>query len=253
MSEPVRVVLFDLDGTLVNSGEAILKAINMMLAEHGFEPLTEVQRKSFVGKRLSESLIPWRKDTSGMVKDFRRIYLETYMESTYVFPGVPELLKGLEREGIPAGIITLKTTVEAERVLREMDLLGFFEGRIFGDNSIDGPSPYRIKPDPEHALWALRGMGLMDDNDFCVLAKEAAGGEASLRQQLSDIIGGRACLVGDAAQDMTAGASAGLVPYGVLWGGRDPELLREGGAEMLFSEPGTLLEVLLGMPDTIPR
>ena len=164
----------------------------------------------------------------------------TYHETTRVFDGIFELLERLRGANIPMGIITLKTTLEADLVLKTMHLSHFFEDSVFGDDSLDGYTPYGIKPNPEHPLWSLMKLGLYSMDGYEFLLKSICEGLLDIKVART-VFGGDAVLVGDAGSDICTAKAAGMVAFGAAWGGRDREALKCCGADRVFDDPGDIL------------
>ncbi len=243
MDQPLVAVLFDLDGTLVNSRDAILNSISHTLESNDYGPLKKEDHVLFHGVPLAEALKNWQPETKQMVHEFRSHYLETYMETTFVFPGIVELLEVLQRENVPIGIITLKTTHEANMVLEQMDLMRFFRGKVYGDDSLDGDCPYGIKPDPSHPLWSLMAMGIYSEEQLESLLRTCGGCGVDPAKAV-ETFGGSAVLVGDAGQDIETGKAAGMVSYGAAWGGRDIAVLMNARPDAIFKDPVQMITAL---------
>ncbi|WP_347309789.1 phosphoglycolate phosphatase [Defluviimonas sp. SAOS-178_SWC] len=148
MSAPV--VIFDLDGTLIDSAPAIHAVSNAVLADLGFEALTLPQVRSFVGKGVPnlvrQLLIASDADADGPL--FRQVETalvaryETDVEGNVPYPGVPEALEALAGLGCRLAVCTNKPYRPAEAALRHVGLWERFELVIGGDSL-----PTR-KPDP---------------------------------------------------------------------------------------------------------
>lgn len=232
----MSIVLFDLDGTLIYSKDAILSSISEMLIEFGFDPLVPSDRQYFIGVPLNVALEHWSKDTQPMVDRFQEIYLASFEDKTAVYDGVVEMLEGLEGK-VDLGIITLKGTPETFTVLDRMGLGRFFP-HVFGD---DGParSPYEIKPHPEHFFYALWKMGFFTEEQFTGLK-----GEYDLRGKEVPFDNTNIIFIGDTEHDMIGASRAGLRGMGAGWGVHPNERLEAGGAEVIANEPKDVVELL---------
>ncbi|MGD9918443.1 MAG: phosphoglycolate phosphatase [Paenirhodobacter sp.] len=147
-------VIFDLDGTLIDSAPAIHAVSNMVLAEHGFAPPTLPEVRGFVGKgapHLVRCLLenagqdPDGPLFSEVLQDLVRHY-ETEVEGNRRYPGVRAALQELRDAGHPLAICTNKPYRPALAALRHVGLLELFDLVIGGD------SLATRKPDPEMAL-----------------------------------------------------------------------------------------------------
>jgi len=144
-------VIFDLDGTLIDSAPAIFKVSNMVLAARGFAPLTEAQVRSFVGQGV-QHLVRCLLQNAGedpdgpmlapMVADLVNHY-ETEVEGNRPYEGVRAALETLAAAGHPLGICTNKPYRPAIAALRHVGLLDFFPVVLGGDSLASR------KPDPE--------------------------------------------------------------------------------------------------------
>jgi phosphoglycolate phosphatase len=180
-----RAVLWDLDGTLVDSGADIASAIARMLRRTGRAPLPEATIRGFVGegaRRLVDRCVRAAGgDPSG---EDLAIFLDEYrgrlVERTVVYPGVPALLA---RVRAPMAVVTNKPEDLACGILAALGLAHHFPVVIGGDTL-----PVR-KPDPEPLREALRRLGATEG-----------------------------VMVGDGAPDVGAARAAGMPMIGVGWG-----------------------------------
>jgi len=205
------LIVFDLDGTLVDPLRAMVHALELTCGEFGVPAPTWEEVRPFIGfgagpclasrpgleDRLPEAIARYwgHCEASGIAR--HRLY-----------DGIPILLTRLKRQGHSLYAVTVKPTRQARRVLHEFALLLSFDD-VFGTGPKD---PYQSK----------------------------AGVLADLRQQ--GIIRTGGYMVGDRADDMAAGLANGLVPLGVTYGFGSPMELEDAGAEHLFGSPGALDE-----------
>jgi phosphoglycolate phosphatase len=143
-------VLFDLDGTLIDSAPEIHAAVNRALATEGLPQLTATQVRGFIGSGvgvlLSRCLAAFGKDADGpqhtrLMATFLADY-ETRFALTTLYPGVASMLEALAASGHPMGICTNKPEGPTRAVLRHFNLNAFFPVVVGGDTL-----PQR-KPDP---------------------------------------------------------------------------------------------------------
>lgn len=212
----LRAVLFDLDGTLIDSAQDLARAANAMRADRGMAPLPFHQYRPHGGSGARGMLAQAFGLAPGVATydEFKREFLDRYeglmFDSTLPFDGVQAELDGLSGAGLRWGIVTNK----AERfALPLVTALGLGAGTVVG-----GDTTAHTKPHPAPLLEAARRLGV-------------APGE---------------CLyVGDDERDVIAGRAAGMVTAVAGWGylGADarPNLW---GADIELALPGELLKRL---------
>jgi phosphoglycolate phosphatase len=229
-------VLFDLDGTLIFSSDAIRSSISRTMVEFGLEPLNTDNIKYFIGVPLAEALGHWTDDPRPMVDRYRQIYLETYREKTTVYDGVIDMLEAI-RGKVDTAIITLKSGAVTRQVLDAFGLGTYFEN-IYGDEG-PGASKYGIKPKPQHFFFALLDMGLISEDVYDRLKDES-----DLRGKEVPFEDTRVLYLGDTEADMIGARRAGISPIGATWGLREKQQLLDAGAETTVDDPGQFLELL---------
>ena len=155
MSLRYRAVLFDLDGTLVDSYAALAEAVNHARRQHGLEDLSEAQIRCFVGDGLEKLLqrafgsavIP-----AGAVQAFEERYDEICCAESRVLDDVDVTLDQLSGLGVAMGVCTNKPTSFSVKILEALRLAPYFR-------AIVGPDQAGArKPQPEHLLHTLKAM-----------------------------------------------------------------------------------------------
>jgi phosphoglycolate phosphatase len=179
-----KAVLFDLDGTLLDTIADLAEAANLMLAELGQPALSQARVHSFVGRGindlvhrcLAESSEPSAAETETAREIFRRHYARVNGQGTRPYPGVPELLAALAARGLKMAVVTNKSTIFTLPLLQQFGFARYFGATVCGDTL-----PVR-KPDPgmiHHACGLLEvrpGDALMiGDSINDSLAARAAG------------------------------------------------------------------------------
>jgi phosphoglycolate phosphatase len=191
----IKAVVFDLDGTLVDSAPGLQTAANAVLAEHGCPPLglADVEAMigdgipALVGKAFARSGRALdRREQEDATEKFRRIYAECGPRETLLFPGARESLKQLSSFGLLLGLCTNKPQTSTGPLLDALKIDHFFAAVCGGD-----VLPDIRKPDPRHVLAVLAGLGV----------------EAS-----------EAVMVGDGPHDVDAGQGAGMPVFAVTYG-----------------------------------
>lgn len=213
----VRAVVFDLDGTLIDSRGDIARAANHALVEHGFVALPEEQIAHYVGDGARRLLVRAAniEPTDSLVEllyaSFIGYYTQHPTELTTFCPGAEAALAALA--DMPLALCTNKPRITTERVL---DGLGI--ARLFRVVSAGGDLPVH-KPDPGPVLQVAAQLGLLP----------------------SELV-----MVGDGAQDVGAGRAAGAHTIGVLGGIQAEERL-------LAAEPEHLIHTLFELPELVRR
>lgn len=208
-------ILFDLDGTLVDSGKDIAEAANRTLVRLGLETLPEEEIISFVGdgiRRLMEKTLgPFPDlDIDAAVKDFRADYRQSCLVHTVPFPGIMDLLRDLQDH--PLAVVTNKPARFSKAILDGLGMTAYVDAMVGGDEA-------ELKPSGEPLLLACRRLGV-----------EPASG----------------LMVGDFENDIQAGRAAGMQTCGVLWGLDRGAGIRKTGADYVCNTVPDLRAVIFG-------
>jgi phosphoglycolate phosphatase len=212
-------VIFDCDGTLVDTLGDIAASMNRALEAAGYLPLPETTYISRVGwgmGRLASLCLPDGLDNkeeqaAALAAAALTFYARSPVVYTKVYPGIPELIGELKKRGIKTAVITNKS----DNVVR-MVLGGLFPPDAFDLISGDLPGRPR-KPDPA-GVWDLAaGLGAVPSG--CLLA-------------------------GDSEVDMETALAAGCFPLGVSWGYRSVAAIEGAGARRVIHRPAELLDLL---------
>lgn len=198
-------VLFDLDGTLVDTVPFILAAVRHAFEGSGACP-SDAEWIAGIGTPLRTQLASFARrpdDVERLFQRYRAFWLEHHDERTRCFPGALDVVAALARAGHPIGIVTAKIEQGARRTLAHTGLLPLV-GAIVGADSCAN-----AKPHPEPVLLALERL-------------EAAPADA--------------LLVGDSPHDLAAAKAAGVVAAGALWGACTREALAAAGADHLLAD-----------------
>lgn len=213
-----KAVIFDLDGTLLDTIEDIGDSTNRVLIAHGLPTHDTHAYRRMVGAGITEllrrAIPPAHHDRlDDFVADFRRDYGAHLVERTHLFPGIRELLDALA--DVPKAILSNKphafTRTIAEQLFAPSDFV-----EIFGHR--DGKER---KPDPASAIELARILGVGRENIY---------------------------FVGDSSIDMETATRAGMHPIAVSWGYQDRAALEGAGAEVLIERPSDLVGVVRTSP-----
>ena len=220
MAIEFRAIIFDLDGTLLDTLADIGNSMNAVLERLGFsahpldayryfvgDAMDSLVRRTLPGDQLDEEVV---RKCHGLVK---AEYGKRWAESTRPYPGIAELLDKVEGLGVSKAVLSNKPD-EFTRLVVEK-LLGRWSFEIVRGVSASVPK----KPDPAGAL-------------------EVA---AELSVEPSEIL-----YLGDTNTDMQTANAAGMYAVGAVWGFRDAEELLANGAKALAERPGDVLTILMG-------
>ena len=213
-----RAVVFDLDGTLLNTLEDLADSLNRVLEAKGLPTHPLEAFRYFVGngaaKLVSRALPPEQRNDAlcaDCLAAFRQAYQENWNQKTKPYKGVAELLDGLTAQGIKMAVLTNKPQHFAELCMQAHFSDWHFD-IILGQR--DG---IPMKPDPAGPREILRSLA----------------------------VPAQACLyVGDSDVDMTTALNAHMHPVGALWGFRSEEELNAAGAAEVIAQPTDLLKLL---------
>jgi pyrophosphatase PpaX len=220
---PTRIdaVLFDLDGTLVDTIPLILACYQHTLATHlpGYDP----GRKAVIanlGRSLDDILFDYAAEAGvadpgatsrAMLATYRGFQRENLNRLIRPYEGMRETLEGLRARGLTLGVVTSKVEWAARECYEYYGLGEFLPIGVFHDDT------ERHKPDPQPLLYAAAKGGLDP---------------------------ARTAYVGDSIHDMAAGKAAGMQTIAALWGPSEREDLARAGADELADRPGDLLTII---------
>jgi phosphoglycolate phosphatase len=212
----VALVLFDLDGTLVDSLDDLTDAVNHMLALFGRHRLTSAQVRQLVGKgarNLVQRVLST--DSADDIEQGLAAFTEYnalhIADKSRLYPGARELLQELEAAGIRMAVVSNKNEALSRLILKTFGVEGFF-------NCIAGGDTYsEMKPSPLPVLRVMDGLGCNPANTI---------------------------MVGDSINDIQAGNLAGITTIGCSWGYGDRAELTT--ADLHAASCSELAEVLRG-------
>jgi phosphoglycolate phosphatase len=211
-------VLFDLDGTLIDSAPDLAGAANDLRAEHGLPPLAFAMLRPMVGAGargmvgVAFGMKPGDDDYLALRDAFLARYAERMLVHTRVFDAVQPVLAALERSGVRWGIVTNKATRFTVPIVEGLGLRARITALVCGDTT-----PFS-KPHPAPLQEAARQLGLAE---------------------------ARCVYVGDDQRDVQAGRAAGMPTLAAQWGylGDGPSV-HEWGADAVLDVPSELLHWL---------
>ena len=210
----VRGVLFDLDGTLIDSAPDLAGAANRLRADHGLDPLPLAQLRPMVGSGargmvgVAFGVGPGNMRFEPLRDAFLAHYEAGLLERTHPFDGVEAMLSALEAAGLPWGIVTNKATRFTLPIVAGLGLAKRAAVVVCGDTTPQS------KPHPEPLWHAARAMGLAPE----------------------DVV-----YVGDDLRDAQAAKAAGMAMVVATWGYLGlGEPAHTWGADVLLDAPGQL-------------
>lgn len=211
-----KLIIFDLDGTLLYTLEDLMSSINFTLDLFGYPERTLEEISSFVGNGVQHLL---RKSLPARISDkdfdlcfacFKDHYSKHCCEKTRPYDGIIETLKALRSRGLRIGIVSNKFQSAAEEVCEH-----YFEGlydSVMGESEICRRKP---APDGINILCDIYNV----DKDDCIF-------------------------FGDSEVDVKTGENAGVFCVSVLWGFRDEEFLSSHGAKLFINRPSEILDMI---------
>lgn len=213
-----RGVIFDLDGTLLDTVADIADSANRVLAEYGFPGHDYAAYKTFVGRGFMDLLhrcFPAGTPEEQFPAILERMlyqYGEHYLNHTAPYPGIPELLKKLQHAGIALAVNSNKRDLYTKKLIATL-LPGIEFVEVLGEGN-----GFPRKPEPDGALHIA---GLMNLSPQQIL------------------------YVGDSGTDMDTGKNAGMDTVGCLWGFRGEKELKEHDAMYLAASAGDIAQLFL--------
>lgn len=211
---PYRAVLFDLDGTINDSGPGIMNSVRYALRKMGREDPGEKTLCRFVGPSLVYSFTTFigmsEEDARKAVEEYRVSYHGGECFNLNIYDGIRELLTDLNRAGIKCAVVTSKPQAASEKILKHFDMTRYFE-------TVAGPDP----DDPS--------------NEKSVLIRRAL---KNLDMTPDDVI-----MVGDSQYDIIGAKEAGCDSVGVTYGYGTREELVEHEADYLADRPDELRKI----------
>lgn len=215
MKKTIKAVLFDLDGTLLNTLPDLKEILNHTMTECGYPEKTSEEVTWCVGfgpvymirHALPEGLELTDEEFDAIYQVYRRNYLKYQNTLTESFPGIRELLEALKARGIASAIVTNKMEEATKRVVSR-----YFDGLI--TESVGCQDGLKLKPHPDMVNLCMERLGVTKDE--CIY-------------------------VGDSDTDIDTGANAGMETLSVTWGFRKEDFLIAHGAKHLIRTPEEIL------------
>ena len=213
----IRAVVFDLDGTLLDTIPDIAEALNRALVARGFPARDRSEYNYLVGGGIMEAICRATPPGTSQeeMQEINKVYQGYYPDHSAVhttyYPGIQACLSTLLEKGLALGILSNKTETTTQRIIASY--FGDIPFRfIFGNNG-----QRALKPSTEAAGPICQALGMAPEE---------------------------IAYVGDSGSDMVFARDAGMLPVAALWGYRTEKELRENGAVLLPATPSELAELL---------
>ncbi|MCL2889205.1 MAG: HAD-IA family hydrolase [Eggerthellaceae bacterium] len=210
-----KAVLFDLDGTLIDTKDLILSSFRKASQAILGKEIPDEEVLPLIGiPLLEQAYILAPEHAEELIDSYRQFNIELHEELIRSFDGITELLEALLAKERRLAVVTSKRNIPAMEGLESFNLQGYFEFVSGMEES------HKHKPNPEPLLVAAKRMG----------------------EDIADCI-----YVGDSIYDMLAARAAGAVAVAVLWGVSSREELLKAGAQFEAATPAELLCILEDM------
>lgn len=216
MKKKISTVVFDLDGTLLNTLDDLADSTNFALRQFGFPERTLEEVRNFVGngvRKLIERALPEGAANpcfEAVFSCFKSYYVDHCMVKTDLYPGIQEMLQELKAAGYHLAIVSNKLQRGVDELYAH-----YFSDTV--EIAVGECPEVRRKPEPDMVFLALQKLGVQTDE---------------------------AVYVGDSDVDVATARNAGLPCISVLWGFRDQDFLEEHGAHVFAHKPSDVLQAI---------
>lgn len=219
MERKISTIVFDLDGTLLNTLEDLADSTNYALRQYGFAERTLEEIRAFVGngvRKLIERALPEGAENplfNSVFSCFKSYYVDHCMEKTGLYAGIPEMLHELKSAGYHMAIVSNKLQSGVDELYEH-----YFSDTV--EVAVGERPELNRKPAPDMVLLALEKLGVSTDE---------------------------AVYVGDSDVDVATARNSGLSCISVLWGFRDKEFLVQHGAHCFAQTPEEICRIIKSM------
>ena len=209
-----KTIIFDLDGTLLDTLDDLTDAVNFALQKRGLKLRTREEVRAFIGdgiaKLIERALGEYIEYFDGALQDFKEYYIAHCADKTQPYAGIKPLLSALTARGVQTGVLSNKSDFAVKMLAKQ-----YFDGLLLcavGENEAAG---IRKKPAPDSLLYILKSLNA---------EKETA------------------LYVGDSEVDIRTAKNAGVDCLCVTWGFRERAFLEENGGERFVDDPMEILQ-----------
>ncbi|MDR3195751.1 MAG: HAD-IA family hydrolase [Endomicrobium sp.] len=208
-------LIYDLDGTLVDSLGDIASSVNLVREDNGLERLSLKQIRSYLGSGINALIseaIPDKgeKFRQNAVEGFKSYYKRRMLDTTVMFSGVKEMLESLKDK--KKAILTNKNEVYAKEIMKELGLVGYFV-EVWGGDTLDVR-----KPDPKTVLELVK----------------------TTKSDLSKTV-----MIGDSANDFLVAKAAGVASIAVSYGYCGLEQIESYKPDFIVKTPQEIIDIAL--------
>jgi phosphoglycolate phosphatase len=215
----IKLVIFDLDGTLLNTLDDLADSCNYILRQHNFPTHPLNAYRFFVGNgiaKLVERALPENRKNTEFIEQIRLEFIEYYSlhaeDKTAPYEGIVTLLKELRKQDIELAVASNKFMAGTQALVQ----------KYFGDITFSAVFGQRegipVKPNPQIVYDIMEKSGIQDKKEILY--------------------------VGDTGTDMQTCTNAGIKGIGVSWGFRTKEELKENGAAYIVDSPENILDII---------
>ncbi len=210
------LVIFDLDGTILNTLEDLADSLNVILDQYGYPQRSLSEVRGFVGngiRLLVKRAMPEgssETELDQLHQDFIQYYQQHCMDKTRPYEGIPELLREVRNRGYHTAVVSNKAD-QAVKTLCDRYFVGLFDIAVGERNGISR------KPAPDSVNEILSSLQVNRE---------------------------RTVYIGDSDVDIATAQNAGMDGIIVTWGFKDPDFLKKMGARCLVSDPREILNLL---------
>ena len=211
----VKGVVFDMDGTLLNTLPDLTALTNAVLSDLGYPTHTEEAIRGSIGDGVRALMMRAMPDSASddekeaALAEWKSRYQEFGRRKTVPYPNIIEMLEGLKSKGVKLGVLSNKFDAAVK------DLAGFYFPATFDVAKGESPTCPR-KPDPTGLLASIQEIGLNPS---------------------------QVAYIGDSAGDMKTAKAAGAMAIGVSWGYQTVDRLVSAGADMVIDDPLAILDL----------
>jgi phosphoglycolate phosphatase len=219
----IKLLIFDLDGTLIDSASDIVATTNALLESRGLQPLPHARIVAAIGEGLRQLIFDLFPEThsnpdamKSLEKDFLELYEQHLLQTTTVFPGVERFLDTCQKT---ISIVTNKNELHAKKTIAGLPLHQYSWLRIFGADSLK-----HKKPDPLPLLETINIAGVAPHETL---------------------------MIGDGIPDMIAARRAGVHSVAISFGYTDLNILQAQGASLVLNSYGDF-DALINEAEELP-